>query len=342
MDEATIDLMIEELGNGPGVYLPANIWTKIIPVHMEMLRKYGVDAFKRTVNRHYAQDNIIAFDDHRVHGLVEFLGAAAIGKLPATMTVDGLPVFASTDHALHYCAYVTLLWKACIRLDTLGIRTQVAEPALGQPIYIDFDGRRITQDLAKSVIDANVIAGAFPEVMTGHQLIAEIGPGYGRVAHVFAQIGDYRWAFFDIPPTLHVAQTYFETLFPGEVAPFQRYRSGDEVMRAIEGRRFLFFTVNQLELLPPDLFDLMINIDSFGEMRTDTVRACMGQMSRLVRRGGGIYLRNLDEGCSSVHEDKVFNIPCKSDYTPTGLWDEVLSRPWLLDALYREIAWRRR
>ncbi len=308
-----------------------------------MLEKFGIERFKLSVNRHYGMSDVIRHSHGEWKGITDFLGTSSQEHLMATtehpMTETESFLFDTNDDVHIYRNYVCMLWDICLRLDKDGLCDLVSEPEFGSPIYISYQGRRITQDLAKSVLDAIAVRERLPALASGSSLIAEIGPGYGRLAHVLAQTSNCRYAFFDIPPALYVAQSYFEHLYPGQVAPFRRYRSHGELAQAIEGKRFMFFTANQLALFPDQSFDAMINIDSFGEMEPETVRTYVAHMSRQTRAGGGLYMRNI--GTGSMFKGRVWEVAGAEDYTPKGngldeTWTAEPARNWPMDPRYVE------
>jgi putative sugar O-methyltransferase len=342
-----MDEMIAEMEAGPAVYRPSNIWHVLLSQHIKLLETYGIERFKRTVNMNYAFDAPFIEGSRLLENISAILGRNHPErqfeiKSPEEYFAAIVEGVIEGREALIYGGYVAMLWDLCLQFDSFDLCRRVSEPAFGDPIFVNYRGTRITQDLAKSVIDLIAILARVPSLTSGVSYIAEIGPGFGRLAHAFAQTSDCRYAFFDIPPTLFVAQSYFEHLYPGQVAPFRRYRSHDEIVEVTADKRFHFFTANQLSLFPAQSFDAMINIDSFGEMAPETVRTFMGHMSEATRVGGLLYLRNLIDSSISHLNDKKWEGGAAANHTPDGEWQRISVQRWQLDPNYGEQVFIRR
>ena len=339
MDESVIDEMVAEIASAGEVYRPSNIWSELVVTHRELLRKHGIERFKKTLNRSYADEKIHSRTAHQFKSLAALLGRdRPLGRFQ----VASAPLACTSEGASTYGSFVSMLWDHGRDLAE-NILEGLDEPELGDPNIIYYDGRSISQDLARSVIEYATLRQFLPDFPSGpDRLVGEIGPGYGRLAYVFARQSACRYAFFDIPPALYVAQWYFGKLFgPETVAEFRRHRDFADIRRHISGKRFLFFTSNQLELFPADSFDLTINVDSLGEMQPESVRAYVRQMSRLTRPGGDIYLRNLRPENESVLGKTKWLIPELKNYRPPGDWRESLCRVWPVDERYFEAVFSR-
>jgi putative sugar O-methyltransferase len=96
--------------------------------------------------------------------------------------------------------------------------------------------------------------------------VAELGAGYGRLAHVFLAAADVVYCIFDIPPALAVSQWYLrELLGPDRVVCFEAARTAGDVA-ALEPGQVAFFTPDQLELFPDGWFHLAQTISTLPEM----------------------------------------------------------------------------
>lgn len=110
---------------------------------------------------------------------------------------------------------------------------------------------------------------------------------------------------------------------------------------AIEGKHFIFLTPNQIELFPDSYFDIAINIDSFGEMKQETVQSYTKTISNIVKRGGMTYFRNLTTDMKSHIGHKKYSVPQKQDYYLPENWEVLIDRYWPLNPAYQEIISRR-
>jgi putative sugar O-methyltransferase len=120
--------------------------------------------------------------------------------------------------------------------------------------------------------------------------IAEIGAGYGRVAHAYLTTLPGQYFIFDIPPALGVAQWYLEqTLGSDRVFRFRHFDKLDEVRDHIERAKAVLLTPNQMRKFPHGYFDVTLTISTLPEMRQDQVDFYLAEMQRLAR--GHIFIK---------------------------------------------------
>ena len=142
-----------------------------------------------------------------------------------------------------------------------GLTERLTEPDAGNPIRIHSDGRQISQDLANSILEANFAARS-AQLRDGAR-VAELGAGYGRVAHAFTAAANVSYAIFDIPPALAVSQWYLTRILgPERVAAFRP----DADPTALQPGTVGFYTPDQLERVPTGWFDLTQTISTLPEM----------------------------------------------------------------------------
>ena len=85
-----------------------------------------------------------------------------------------------------YRLYVALLWDYVHGSDRLRLLDRLEEPELGRPISFEYRGRRISEDLCNSVLEALSVTDALPAPL-GRDTVIELGSGYGRLAWVFLE-----------------------------------------------------------------------------------------------------------------------------------------------------------
>lgn len=341
MDESIVARMVEEIGAAPDLYKPANIWSELAGKHIALLKAKGVENFKKIVNRHYAEEQVIST---RSQWFIALARAAGRDRPRFPYSIPRHSVFADDEAVLAYGAFVCMLWDYAEEALDGAPPGLLEEPMLGNPNFVEYQGRKITQDLCKSLIEYAKLKKHFGEIMSrGDAVVAEIGGGYGRLAHVVCSLNPCRYIFIDIPPTLYVAQWYIENLFGTDtVLPFAHYDSGAELAAAMTGKRFIFLTANQVELLAKETVDLFVNIDSFGEMDARAVRNYIAIMRATVRPGGGAYLRNFFPHCTSIDGEKGWVLPSAEDYRFGEGWDVADSGPWPPDPdIYLETVLRK-
>ena len=352
VDERILAEMIAEIGAASELYRPSNIWRELVEKHTALLRASGIENFKQLVNHDYAEEEVGSVRSRWFIALVKALGGDR-PRFPFSVPRHALlrhGVFRDEEDAQVYGAFVCMLWDyAEQRLDGVALG-MLQEPALGNPNYVTYRGKIISQDLARSLVEYAALKENFGATLArAGSVVAEIGAGYGRLAHVVCSLAPCRYIFIDIPPALCVAQWYIGKLFGAEaVLPFRHYGSGAELTAAMAGKRFIFLIANQVELLSRESVDLFVNIDSFGEMDVRSVRNYIAIMRETVRPGGGAYLRNLFPRHRSMlvergkKEKKKWATPTAEDYRFGAGWTVTGSGPWPLDPdAYAETIWRK-
>ena len=167
-----------------------------------------------------------------------------------------------------YAIYAVCLQDYTLSADRSGRFANLAEPTLGNPIALEVRGQRTSQDLCNSFLELLYLEETLGERPL--RSVLELGGGYGRLLYMLrvASRGTApRLMMADIPPALGVAQWYLSTLFPDartfHYRPFERY---DEVAEELEAADFAFLLPHQVELLPDQSIDLVVNISSLQEM----------------------------------------------------------------------------
>ncbi|MDB5051130.1 MAG: hypothetical protein JWO30_4201 [Fibrobacteres bacterium] len=285
-------------------------WIGLGEKHSAIIRKYGFEKFKRTVNFEYSQWGVTTLSEPKVLRLISLL------LQKKNLPVESLAwVFSYTDENVKgienvindivwsdeidsitgkpfntspigggarfraYAIYCTLLWQYAQTEDNLGCLEKVPEPAFGSPLPVPFEGRIISQDLALSSMELNRMASRIP--MGKIRRVLEIGAGYGRLGYLFRQMfPDIEYTIIDIPPALAVSQNYLETVFgPEAVAPYSENPP-------FHDSRMKFLLPGQMNKIPEGYFDLILNVSSLDEMSPDQVK----EYFNLIERVGPAWL----------------------------------------------------
>ena len=176
-----------------------------------------------------------------------------------------------------------------LRADTRDLASCVVEPNLGNPIRVWRKNRIITQDLANSIVEANMMSGLL-DGAGGSPRIAELGAGSGRLAHVFAATQQGTYHIFDIPPALLVSQWYLDRVLSGKrIFHFRHFDDFDEIRDELGSADVAFFTANQMTKFPPGYFDIVVSISTLPEARPDQVSLFLNLFQSLSKRY--IYLK---------------------------------------------------
>lgn len=187
-----------------------------------------------------------------------------------------------------YVFFCSLLWDYAIFVDRKKVIPRVAEPLFGNPYRIRRGARLISQDLARSAIEYNQMAGFCD--LPANATVLEIGSGYGRLAQVFHELGAGKFIIVDIAPALFLAQMYLHAVYPSaRFFDFRSFERFEDVQREYEEAQFVFLSPNQIDQLPENSVDLAININSFMEMTLQAVDHYMGSIDRICR--GWLYMK---------------------------------------------------
>ncbi len=276
----------------PEVYRPGDFWDQLIDQNLEMLRTHGIANFKRTVSNNYYNWLVWSLRDPQIQRAVRrWLQRPSLAPLlnrleerPSNLRTTDRPEAYSLSKSAswRYKFFVGSAWETARRADALGLTDRLSEPRLGNPIRIRHRGRLISQDLANSIIECNYVArtGALREGAR----VAELGAGYGRLAHVFSEACPVTYCIFDVPPALGVAQWYLTKLLGVErTVP---YVPGDD-FSVVEPRltpgTIAFFTPNQLEMFPDGWFDCTQTISTLPEMPAAQSSHYLGLLSAKSR-----------------------------------------------------------
>lgn len=270
-------------------------WEKLNQRHVELLRRHGFSQFKKTVNFNYSQWRVAVPWDPKLLIIFiklicrrEFPWIGFLAKIKNSEHIIEwpLPAFFST---FIYKFFVGMIWQYAIAKDREEVLKTCEEPRCGSPLEIIFEEKLISQDLALSSLEFNQIATITD--LTKVSTIAEIGAGYGRLAHIFSKmLPSIEFDIFDIPPALAISQSYLTHVFSeNKVSKFRNDHSKESIQKHPKEENIRIFLPHQLELFPDQSFDLIINISSFDEMNEEQIHYYFDLIEKKGR--GWLYLK---------------------------------------------------
>jgi putative sugar O-methyltransferase len=311
-----IEAMRAHVAAGPEIYRPGAFWSDLLETNLEMLRTDGIANFKRTVSNNYFNWMVMDPRDPQFRlAMVRWLRRPRWVRVQMERP-EGLRLMSRDDafglsplRSALYRFFVGMAWERAREEDRLGLTERLQEPEAGNPIRMTAKGRAISQDLANSIIECN-FAAASGQVRDGAR-VAELGAGYGRVAHVFSAAADVSYAIFDIPPALAVSQWYLTQVLGAErIVPF----SADGDPTTLAPGSVGFYSPDQLERVPDGWFDLTQTISTLPEMPRHQAEHFLGLLAD--KSSGALFLkqwlrwRNEADGSELAEEG----------YAPRGDW----------------------
>lgn len=312
-ERPVIDAMVKEVFASAPIYHPSKLWVFFNEVNLEQLRRFGVARFKRSVNQNYFNYIPRSLKDKQIVSLIKkFIRHPTLAIFKSSMRTPDRYLLSgnrvSSDQQIFqgsnlsyknrmmsavyhglYRMLVSLLWCDAVRKDKNGLKLQqrLHEPTLGLPIEIWYQNRFISQDLANSIIECNSMLQGMDESLLR---VAEIGAGYGRVGDVLLSTRHVKYVVFDIPPSLFIAQWYLENRHPGKtVFRFRHFDNFESIREEFEAADIVLCSINQIELIPEQYFDLVVNISSLHEMKCDQLLHILSQMYRVANKR--VYLK---------------------------------------------------
>jgi len=309
--------MMDTLNSAPKIYVPSDFWQMLNAVHINKLDAGGFDSFKRSINKAYFNWEISGIFLHQLQIFFSEIYRGNIWPIVKSKFIDknfSGRVFVKFEFLsrLIYKVYVAYLYDYVSRIDRLELLKKISEPLLGEPFLVKYRNRFISQDLCNSVHEFYSIT---KEINLDKKLeIAEIGAGYGRLTYVFLKaLPKTSYCIIDIPPALYISQEYLRRIFPKEkIFLFRPFKNFKEIEQEFRDARIKFLLPHQIEYLPKNYFDIMINISSLHEMRRDQINNYVKQENRLTR--GFMYLKQWKKARTKDNnfiEEHEYSIPAR-------------------------------
>jgi putative sugar O-methyltransferase len=213
----------------------------------------------------------------------------------------GDPAYSSEELMIKHCKKNALL----LREDgvTDDFLAKVKESPLGAPHLtsehvLEFEA---SPNFLKNLRNAFRIFRALKDHFGEKEIkICEIGAGYGLLASMLHQLFNVKsYTVIDLPQNLYLTSLYLTSLYPDKSIQFINRKH--EVQKSLQELNFVF--AGDLGMLDSDYdFDLILNIDSFGEMNREAaseyVQWAKGKLSSkgVLHTDNRVRVRN----CSGV------------------------------------------
>jgi O-methyltransferase. len=166
-------------------------------------------------------------------------------------------------------------------INSIGDLERVEEPLVGNPPFVLYNNRRVSQDIFNSILEKNAI-------QTGCDLnhvstIYEVGAGSGRTAFTLLTLYPHlKYVIIDIPPALYISQTYLSRVFSERnIMKFRPFSTFEGIEEEFSQADICFITPDQLNLLQRSNSSLFLAIDCIHEMKPETIEMYFNHADRL-------------------------------------------------------------
>ena len=287
--------MVEQVDASPAIFRPSAFWKASQKRNLGQLTTSRLENFKRTINQNYFNWVPTTVEDNQFRALLRLTSEhPSLDAFQAELDEIDLFEDFSLQNSLRrkeirriYCMFVGMLWQYTKLSYPNGLIEAICEPSLGNPLPIRLGERLISQDLANSIRERNIIAWPWEASFAERKTVSfvEIGAGYGRLAYVFLKSAPVCYTVVDIPPALYVAQWYLSCLFPEKrIFAFRRWDNYDRIKDELIGSDLSFMTPDQFALLPNGFFDAGTTISSLSEMTAEQAQMYLELLGDKVRQ----------------------------------------------------------
>jgi putative sugar O-methyltransferase len=312
--------MFIHIAKAPALFQPSRLWLYFMTYNALQIETGRIENFKRSVNKNYfnwTADRDVAEQFKAVKG-----------------TLDAADKLLSGKDLYH--KYLRLLYDFTKERDNLNLLRDLKEPEIGNPIFFEHNGVRISADMCNTTLELNTVISTAGLTRNSDFTLYELGSGCGRIGYgLLACFPNARYVAIDIPAALYVAQWYLSNLFPDTpVFRFRDFSDYRDIKPELERSRIAFLTPDQAGMLPPKSCDIFMNICSLQEMSRKHVDYWFGDVDRLCR--GIFYYKQSKEHYNIMDE---FSLD-KKDYPVKESWRTLLDRtcptfPMLFELIYR-------
>lgn len=254
-------------------------WKLLSTKNLNQLFDDGYNNFKRTINHNYFEF-FVEENDPQIENIEVYLPQYICDEGRKTYQINN-NMTDDEKKRLTYQYFVFLLLMYAQSVDEKKYLDSIDEPLEGNPIVVKSNDKNYSQDLCNSIIEYYVLSSNLP--INSLNTVLEIGAGYGRNAYVFLKLNQHiKYIIVDIMPALYISQRYLSSQFSNkEIFTVQHFDKYDDIQEKFEHSDIIFLLPHQVNLLPKNLIDLIINISSFGEMTEKQIKEYFYQIERL-------------------------------------------------------------
>jgi len=272
-DHELLDLMMQDMLNGPSIYRPTNYWTVYEKKFLPELKKLGLKDFRRR------RDSVLS--SFGATDLYE--SSIEIELIPKRLFVPGLRSIAKRINRSVSRNLSTVLNRRNVEYNRLLVEyssllasmngaeplSRITDSLIGNPEHVIEVGEHI---LAASLIEfylQYVYCSKFVD-FKNIKVFVELGGGSGKQIELLKKLHpDICFIIFDIAPQLYVCEQYLKALFPKSLVSYRETRDWKKLKNP--AGKILICGTNQFPLISDLRVDLFWNSASFQEMEPEVV-----------------------------------------------------------------------
>jgi len=321
--------MLKDFISGQAAATTSTYWSYLCRKNVSQLLDTKYENFKQTVALNYFTW-ILDRSDPQALFLQSSIPEEAVRLARQRAAQSKSHAFMTKEQSDFYNLLTYLIWDYTERMVGRDVMAQLTEPDEGNPPAVELNGRKISQDLANSVLEYDSVFQGLP-TPEAIRTIIELGGGYGRTAYAFLKlIPSVRYVMVDIPPALYIAERYITGQFHEKrVFPYRSFRNFSDVADEFNRAQIAFLMPDQLSLLPDRSADLFLAIDCLHEMRPEQIKRYYDTVDRL---SDFFYQK-----CWKRTEIPYDNVTLtESDYPFLPNWHHLFSRDCRVQSTYFE------
>lgn len=256
----------------------SNYWNHLNQKNIQQITTSGYQNFKQTVSQNYF--TWVVSIDHPYASNLKKLVPRRKEKLPSSEINKVHPFFGKAESIL-YNQITEYFINYILKIGMSAKLNLVEEPLIGNPAYVTFKGKRVSQDILNSLLEYNAVDKHCK--LSKVKTILEVGAGSGRTAFCFMTLlPKVKYIIVDFPPALYVSQTYLRDVFPNrKVMHFRPFNTFSDISAEFSKADLVFLTPDQIEKLPDGSVDLFLAIDCLHEMKPQSIDRYFAQADRL-------------------------------------------------------------
>ncbi len=253
-------------------------WNHLNKKNIEQITTHGYENFKQTICQNYFTW-VVSLDHPYAHGLKKEIQEISV-TLPLEEINRTHPFFGK-EESQRFNIVTQHLLNYVLKIGGAEFLKKLEEPMIGNPPFVLYNGKRISQDILNSLLEyipirKNCVLGKTPTII-------EVGAGSGRTAFCFISLlPNVKYVIVDLSPALYVSQKYLSDVFPSKkVMRFRPFTDFSDIQNDYEKADIVFLTPDQLTKLPDRSADLFLAVDCLHEMTTEVVDHYFSEADRL-------------------------------------------------------------